>query len=192
MLFAFILISLLACQSQQETKTNIKQDTLKSDGDSLVHFKNDSTNEADYLQGPSIFDSISRGDELSIAQIRQHTMIDSIYFTGKHSDAVFMGETVYDIHNGFKGAIIVYDDRRNCIYKFLLVFDPAGKNSDYRQIKSDCDRDESADFGSLDYSILNDSIFQTIETYVPADSEKAEKKKSKWKVNDKGLIVSTR
>jgi hypothetical protein len=67
-------------------------------------------------------DSISNKDELSVEQIRSHTSIDSIWYIGRHSDAGFTGDTVFRFSGGFTGAIIEYNDRLNCMYRFLLVF----------------------------------------------------------------------
>src|SRR5579863_122866 len=97
-------------------------------------------------------DSIAEQEELSVEQIKSHTLIDSVYFTGRFSRAGFTGDTVFHFSNGFIGAIIEYDDRLVCAYKFLLIFRP----SDYRNtasgiVNSDCDKDESSAYNDRRY-----------------------------------------
>jgi hypothetical protein len=135
----------------------------------------------------SFLDSIQTKARLSNFQIQKNTLIDSIYFTDDKYRARFEGDTVFAIRGGLQGAIIQYDDRTNCLYKFLLVFDSNGHNTDYKKVFSDCDRDESSDYYSLDYKFTSDSTFQILESYMPPNAEKVTKiEKTSWVVNKEG------
>jgi hypothetical protein len=176
-LLAAVVINLLSCQPGPKQKT-------------IEHSLNKSE-----INAPSSFlDSIRNNYELLTKQIREHTIIDSFYFTGRHSDATFTGDTILPLSNNFIGAIVDYDDKSNCIYKFLLIFSPGeNKNTDYKRIYSECDRDESADYLRLDYELLNDSCFQTIESYIPKNSDSVSQvEKIKWNIDHHGLIDSSR
>jgi|GEM_PF-6300404 len=139
----------------------------------------------------SFLDSVLKKHELSLEQIKKNTTLDSLYYTGRFTDAIFTGDTVIPLYDSFKAAIIECDERRNCIYKFLLIFDSAGsRNFDHKKIYSECDRDESTDYWSTDYKFINDSSFHIIESYIPKNSDKIlERRKTKWQINQKGIIV---
>ncbi len=143
----------------------------------------------------SFLDSIAEQDDLSVEQIKSHTLIDSVYYTGMFSRAGFTGDTVFHFSNGFIGAIIAYDDRRVSNSKFLLVFRP----SDYHNTASgivytDADKDESSAYNDRRYKLLlSESMFETIETYYPRGSDKPNKiYRTKWKVTDKGAVVQVK
>jgi hypothetical protein len=147
------------------------------------------------IPNSSLFlDTITQKDELSADLIRSPTSIDSIWYSGQRSDARFTLDTVFRFSGGFTGAIIEYDDRSNCIYKFLLVF----RTSDYQNtankiIYTDCDRDESAGYNDTRYKLLNDSKFETIKSYWPPGSQKAEAVvRQKWKISGSGTIYSVK
>ena len=187
-----ILVTILfSCKSKQGTKKN---EELTRNSNIPKQAENDSmatNNSATHL---SFIDSVSQKYELSTGQIKKYTKIDSVYYTDMFSDVSFIGDTVIDFHSGLKGAIIKYDDRKSCIYKFLLIIDQTNnRNSDNKIIFTDCDHDESADYTTLRYRLLNDSTFETIETYIPAKSgNKANSTKDKdvkWKINMSGMIV---
>lgn len=142
----------------------------------------------------SFLDSIAKNYELSIAQIKTHTGIDSNWYVGRHSDAGFTGDTIFHINRKMAVGIIEYNDRLVCIYKFLLVFIPPDwKNTATKIVYTDCDRDESANYTTSRFKLLNDSTFETIETYFSANSEKPKSVEiHKWKINDSGKIYSIR
>jgi hypothetical protein len=135
-------------------------------------------------------DSIANKDELSVEQIRSYTSIDSIWYTGRRSIARFIGDTVFHFFGGFTGAIIKYDDRSNCVYRFLLVFRPPdSQNTANKIIYTDCDRDESAGYNDTRYKLLNDSMFETIKRYYPPGGQKAKSVvRQKWRISDSGTI----
>jgi hypothetical protein len=140
-------------------------------------------------------DSIAEQDELSIEQIKSHTSIDSVYYSGRFSRAGFTGDTVFHFSNGFIGAIITHDDRMVCVSKFLLIFRP----SDYRNtasgiVNTDCDKDGSSAYNKRRYKLLlSESMFETIQSYYPRGSDKPNKVyRTKWKVTDKGTVVQVK
>ena len=182
-----ISTALFSCHSSSETKP--EQANLKSDEKTFRHNPSNIVvpNNATFL------DSVSKKTELSIQQIKQHTNIDSVYFTERFSEAAFTGDTVFNFENGLKGVIVKYDDRTNCIYEFLLIF-PSGKEmcTDNKIIYTDCDRDESADYTMLRYKLLNGSIFETITTYIPAKTKIKKIEKTRWKVSSSGMIDTLR
>jgi hypothetical protein len=187
-LLVIVTVFLFSCQSQQETKAKNEKKELKPDSTLSGQQESDSA-KADATSS-SFLDSIAKKYELSIEQIRNHTFIDSVYYTGIFSDVGFSGDTVLSFRNGFKGAIINYDDRRSCIYKFLLVINPDNQISVNKIIYTDCDHDESVDYTTLRYKFLNDSIFETTETYIPAKGKTQETEKLKWKISNTGTTDS--
>ncbi len=139
----------------------------------------------------TFFDSILRKDKLSIRQIQEHTRIDSMWYTGMFVNSVFVGDTILDFSYGLKGAIITFDDKRNCIYKFLLIFSTCNNiNTDDKMISSDCDRDESTGYSALSYKILNDSMLETTERHFNGNSDSGTISVMKWKLDQKGKINS--
>ena len=134
----------------------------------------------------SFLDSVFLKYELAIGQIKRHTNFDSVYYTGYHSDAFFSGDTLLQLRNGLKGAVIIYNDGRSCLSKLLFVFNSSQDISiSSKVIYTDCDRDESSGCNYLRYVILSDSTFQTIETNLPPVSTKNQsstKTVVKWKM----------
>lgn len=193
--FVTIILLIMSCQSKQEIKKAKNNSHAKINKNLTDRSKNDSSKPSNYPLLISFIDSVSIRTQLSLEQIKKNTIIDSIYYTGILCDASFVGDTVFNFQNGFKCAIINYDDRRSCLYQFLLVFNSSGtKNLDQKIIYTDCDHDESSDYTTLRYKILNDSTFETIENYIPANSEnKSAINKTqiiKWKLNNQGLMYS--
>lgn len=186
-----VIFFIVGCHTEKGTKFEDKESNLKGD-DTLLVEKNDSLKANKQEESLTFLDSISKKYELSVHQIRSHTIIDSIYYTGMLMNTVFTGDTIVNFRNGYKGAIITYDDKRSCIYKFLLVFNPSGNlNTDNKIIYTDCDHDESADYTTVRYKLLNDAAFETIENYFPANSENIyETHTIKWSVSGVGLIDS--
>ena len=179
-----ISILFLSCNSNQQNKSKIEQMNLTND--SIANQKIDSANILSYTH--SFIDSVGNKLELSVNQIKNHTSIDSVYFTGIYSDVAFIGDTVLNFNKGFKGAIINYDDRRSCIYKFLIVLDSNEKNISNKIIYSDCDHDESSDYTTVKYKFLTDSTFETIETYIPVKNKIQKTEKFKWEIAENGII----
>jgi hypothetical protein len=136
----------------------------------------------------SFLDSIAKKYKLSHRQISAFTSVDSIWYTGENSAAGFAGDKVFHFARGFIGAIIDYDDKRNCIYKYLLLFNATDrKNTAYMKVYSDCDRDKSSSYTTLRYRLLNDSVFETTKAFTPANSDKVQSvKKYKWKISNSG------
>ncbi|OJW38560.1 MAG: hypothetical protein BGO54_21855 [Sphingobacteriales bacterium 46-32] len=139
----------------------------------------------------TFLDSISEKKELSIYQISRHLNIDSLYYTGIFSQAIFTGDTVFNFSHGIKGAIINYDDQRNCVSKFLFTFTSEGKNLDSKIIAMDCDHDESVGYSILSYKILSDSSFMSSEIYTPPGGKESDQQKrgNLWKVDADGRFV---
>jgi hypothetical protein len=178
-----VILLLYSCQSGtvREKENSVVNNNRPSDSQSPPHL----------IKETSFLDNLAGKMDLSVAQISRHLQIDSIYYTGVFADALFRGDTVFHLAHGLKGAIVSCDDRRNCIHRFLLIFDPAGKNTDSKIVAADCDRDESAGYTILSYRILNDSSFLTSERYVPpGGSALAQRGEEKvWQVNTEGRFV---
>ncbi|MET0637373.1 MAG: hypothetical protein ABWZ25_15185 [Chitinophagaceae bacterium] len=184
---------LLSCQSQEGAITIVGEMECRIDSGSSGNSKKVASIASALVAHSSFLDSITRKEKLTIDQIRKHTMLDSIYYTGVFSDVVFTGDTVFDVHNGLKGAIINYSDKMSCTYKFLLILKADNYvNISNKIIYSDCDRDESFDYTFIRFKVRNDSIFETTETYIQANSELQQTKKVKWKIRDIGLIDTSR
>ena len=171
-----------------------KSDSIGKDNLS-IHLNSDSIKARATIRQATFLDSISAKAELSVDQVRKYTKIDSIYYTGMFSDASFSGDTVFNCPNGLRIMIIDYDDRKSCIYRFLLVIVSANhQNIDNKIIYTDCDHDEGANYTTLKYRLINDSIFETIETNYAANSKskvaKDELRKFKWKISGNGQIKS--
>jgi hypothetical protein len=175
-------------EANSENGTEISQKELKDSTPQRV----DSTNGTVGQVNLSFLDSINNKYELSIEQIKRNTLIDNVYYTGMFSDARFTGDTVIDLYHGFKGAIIDYDDRLVCSRKFLVILNEANQNTDEKIVFTECDQDESSSNRTVNYKFINDSSFETIETYFPANSErlkpKPKVKKFIWRINHVGSI----
>ena len=191
MQFAGILF-LLSCQNNQETKVETRQDTTTSSVKSDTANKTVTAPAAAVSSSPFL-DSVARQDELTIDQIKTHTGIDSVYYTDYHAESVFTGDSVFKLQNGLTVAIIKYDDRRNCIYRFLLVFDATANNTSNMVVVRDCDQDESSDYTTLDYKITGNAGFETTETFIPANNAPGKKKTvQRYTIDDAGKIKKNR
>jgi hypothetical protein len=190
-LLALTLIVVTACQqgsdAAQESKSGgVSRDTIQSPMPAAVESK----------QAPLTFvDSVAGKFGLTIQQVKVHTQIPEIYYTDIYSGATFEGEKVIDLAYGYKGAILNYSDGRNCMYKFLLIMDTANnKNGSYSIIYSECDRDESAGYKTINYKFLNDSLFDITETYLPPHAGENDPGKRvtvmHYRVSRKGMIES--
>jgi len=182
-----VIIALFSCQSQQNNANKSDSQTAQIK-DTLTGQHKQEALIANPQKLGSFVDSIGKKLVLSIDQIRKHTLIDSIYFTGIFSNASFKGDTVIKRNKGYYIAIIDYDDTRMCIYRFLLVINSESINTDKKIVSTDCDRDESADYTSLNYRLMSDSSFETTETFMPAGKTQKKVEKMKWKVNKDGKI----
>ncbi|HEY5462021.1 MAG TPA: hypothetical protein VIJ95_02080 [Hanamia sp.] len=164
------IMVLLSCQTKNKSQ-KINEAIGSKYNDSLIANQRSDSAKTINTNSLSFLDSIDRKYVLSIEQIKNHTLIDSIYYTGVLSNAGFSGDTIFNFNNDFKGALIEYDDKQSCIYKFLLIFNKEEKNLSNMIVYTDCDQDESVDYQTLRYKLLNDSVFETIETYFPANSK---------------------
>jgi hypothetical protein len=151
-----ISLVLCSCINRDSQEGQVRMDTT------------DDKDKDPVLRSPSFFDSVLLKWELTHDQVMHHTGIDSIFFTGFHKEAKFSGDTIVSFVAGVKGVIINYDDRRNCLRKFIFIFLPGNSiSSDHEEIYSECDRDEGFDYFSLDYKIISDSTFRVFETLIP-------------------------
>jgi hypothetical protein len=143
--------------------------------------------------GKTFFDSVAQKKDLSLDQIKAHTTIDSIFYTGRYQEASYSGDSIIRFKDSITGAIIIYNDGSNCTKKLLLLFVPGSTiNSDYKEIKTDCDRDFSGDFYYVRYKLLGDSILETREYHIPPNKEDDYKgslwERIRWRVNNKGIF----
>jgi hypothetical protein len=178
-------ILLLASCANHETKKEIqeaaplqppaKQDSAKS-------------------QPLTFFDSVARGDDLSIAQIRMHTQIDSSRYTEPYIRAAFKGDTVFKMSNGYTAVVIRYYDGMATTEKYLLIYNHEGTFiTDNKIIFTDTDREGMMEDESEDYRFLTDTTFELIKSDIPEGSEKETKKKDgRFKINSHGIIERVR
>jgi len=176
---------LFSCHSNKETKTEKKGQYTGTDS-------NGSTVQPTSL---SFFDSIAKKYEFTAHQIKTHTIIDSFYFTDRFTEAVFSGDTIFSIRNGFTAAVFGYNDRSNCSCKFLAVFPVMARRcSDHKLIQTECDRDISSNYSYRRYRWLSDSTFETVEYLIPANKNEDDAgmvtEKIIWKVDQRGMIDS--
>ncbi|MFT3827208.1 MAG: hypothetical protein QM731_24995 [Chitinophagaceae bacterium] len=185
-----LIVFLLSCENSSESKITspvIEQPTIVTESSDAVE---------NSIKPPalkSFVDSIAAKYDLSVSQVHQYLGVDSVYYTGYHANAVFTGDSVWDIHNGFKGVVVDYDDRANCLCKFLFVLDSTGQRSiSYLQVMSSCDRDFSSDYYTTEFSLLNKSRFGIKEFhYKKEDGEdgKPEISESFYSITNGGKIV---
>jgi hypothetical protein len=190
-MLTLLIIFLAACHSSQ-TPGDRDNEPLTSEKDSLLI-----SSGIDHIAGPAataltFYDSILQKQQLSFAQIRAHTFIDSFYYTGNYNgQSTFTGDTVYVLRNNFKGVVIEHSGP-NCLKKFLLVFDAANRAVCHAEVSSECDGEEGYDYSSTGYKMIDDSTFITIETIIPANAEEKqlpnEEIKTWWKITAAGRI----
>ena len=140
----------------------------------------------------SFLDSVEKKQELSSKLISTYIEIDSASYTGYFSNASFTGDTVFHFFGGFIGAIIKYNDGKFCITKWMYLFSPEkNENTTSMEIYSDCDRDEDSEYSFLRYKFLNESSFETIESFIPANSHKVKSvERHVWKISSNGRFYS--
>jgi hypothetical protein len=149
------------------------------------------------LVSKSFLDSVEKQYDLSFQQIAKYTTIDSAYWTF-HPEASFEGDTVWNLENGIKAALINYSDALVCSHIFIAVFLPDSlRSTDVKRIREDCDRDLSYWHESLDFTLPSGSRFETLENhYPPEDDEDKYDKDSiithKWIINSRGKIDTLR
>jgi hypothetical protein len=149
------------------------------------------------LVSKSFLDSVEKQYDLSFQQIAKYTTIDSAYWTF-HPEASFEGDTVWNLENGIKAALINYSDALVCSHIFIAVFLPDSlRSTDVKRIREDCDRDLSYWHESLDFTLPSGSRFETLEKhYPPEDDEDKYDKDSiithKWIINSRGKIDTLR
>jgi hypothetical protein len=189
-LVSFLIIILLSCQSRHKPNSLDVQFRLESQPDSAGSKSQEkmSLTNQDNL---TFLDSVSKRYGLSFDQIRNHTAIDSIYNTGFRSNASFTGDTVINGPNGIKGVILEYSDEQSCRYKFLVIMNAKSSHMISNMIVyTDCDQDEGAPYTTLNYKLINDSLFQTIETNFSIGSKDSNVQKTEWKIRADGKIDS--
>jgi hypothetical protein len=185
-LLILVLLFMIACHGKEKSKEQFAPAVVQNESQApLALIQKESQARLTF------FDSILNKSELTLLQVREHLIIDSLFYTGFHSEASFVGDTIVRLRNGFTGAIIEYDDHKNCMFKFLFVFSPGDNlNTDYERIYSDCDRDGDSDYTTTRYRLLNDSLFEISENYFPEHSDEPTISKTRWLVNQKGGIDS--
>jgi hypothetical protein len=185
-LLTLVLLFMIGCHGKDKSKEQFTPAVVQNEPQAppaLIQMKP--------LTRLTFFDSILNKSELTLLQVRDHLIIDSLFYTGFHSEATFVGDTIVRLRNGFIGAIIEYDDHKNCIFKFLFVFRPGDNlNTDHEWIYSDCDRDGDSYYTTTRYKLLNDSVFEISENYFPEHSEEPTISRTRWLVNQKGGIDS--
>lgn len=180
-----LLLFLVACQSRSSTEQQ-----AEAARDSATRSAISATNA--HKPATTFFDSVLYKMDLTIAQIRLHTNIDSLYYTDLFSGASFAGDSILNFHSGITGVMLAYNDSRNCIMKFLLTYTPDKNNVDAEIVSSSCDIDESFGYSVRDFKILTDSTFATTEHHYPtADSHSPTIEESVWKIDKKGLFINT-
>lgn len=186
-LLAFLLVATMVL-----SRCKSKVSPVLEQKDSLSSSENikSQIEKVDSLFFKPFFDSISQKMPLTNEQLKKYTKIDSFYYSNRYSEATFIGDTVFSPKTDLMCCVINYDDKRNCFYKFILIFDlNLSKNTDSKKVYSDCDRDESSDYSSIKYEFINDSVFRTIESFIPKYSDTISKnERSNWKINRNGII----
>jgi hypothetical protein len=155
-----ILLLILGCKTGNEKNGSDKDSShrIVDTGFSLPHHDT-----AEHKM--TFFDSVASQFAISIDQIKNYTMIDSIYWTGVYQGGHFFGDSIYFREQKHPLLVLNYSDALVCTDLFLLVFDSSGMhNSDYRIIEMNCDADESSDHSDLSYQILNDSTIMLERT----------------------------
>jgi hypothetical protein len=182
-LLSLVLLFIIGCHGKNKSKEQFAP--------AVVQNEPQATRAMESQARLTFFDSIINKSELTLRQVREHLIIDSLFYTGFYKEATFVGDTIVRLRNGFTGAIIEYDDHKNCIFKFLFVFSPRDNlNTGHELIYSDCDRDGDSYYTTTRYKLLNDSVFEISENYFPEHSEEPAISKTRWLVNQKGGIDS--
>lgn len=144
----------------------------------------------------TFFDSVMAKMQLSHQQMLKHTIVDTGLYHTAWSDTDssripgFTGDTCYT-NVKCPIAIVYYSDAGTCGRKFLLVYRNS-KNTACQEVYTSCDDDgDDQDYSYLDYKIVNEHLFYTLETF----ENRARKLKDKiivtkhsYKIDDKGKI----
>src|SRR5262245_53996387 len=206
----FLFFTLLACNSHKDEKganlattstTTRTADSITAKNDSITTVKPTAHN---------FWDTLTMGIKLSYDQISRYTSIhsawsmDSFYidenkkFDSSFGDGLgYWADSTFIAPGGFKVAIIKHFGV-NIADQYLVVFDSAvTHNLSYIQVSEGADRDgEDSPYSSLEYKIVSNSTFETIENYDPGDADKKHwyytETTEKWKINNRGLIDSIR
>jgi hypothetical protein len=169
-LFVLILLVDIGCKENKIQNGNSEDGQLsptkkekKNDSGINFHKTHDTISRSTALV--SFFDSVESHVVLSHDQIKTHTTIDSTYWTKLLHRAVFYGDTIYFRMGKHPLVVLNYSDSVVCSYKFLLIFDSAGKiNYDYAIVDSRCDDDGGEIYTTLSYEIVNDTTILTKKT----------------------------
>lgn len=181
-----LFIGLISCGQIKKQATD---ETSLNALDSAVSDKKETTQ----VQPPALnfLDSILQKRVLLVSQIRSRTIVDSFYYT-HYPDATFEGDTVFSWAGGWNVALINYSDHLTCSKKLFLIFNAAGDiNTDFKEISSDCDKDESAGHSEVSYTIQQDSVLVTTDKYFIHSEEGAklsEVKRLFWKTDPVGRL----
>jgi len=188
------MLCLVSCQQHKKTKIETSEKNINTDTIATMPAPPGDKAEPKEPALASFIDSVANKYVLTLTQILACTKLGSIHDSEYLSSAVFTGDTVVNFGTGFKGAIIEYNDKKNCIFKFLFVFGRVDNlNTDIATIFKGCDIDQDSGGTMLDYKLLTDSTFQTIETDILPDlAENSDTKKEifNWKINGQGIIDS--
>jgi hypothetical protein len=188
-IFNYILLLLFCISCSNSSQVNNNIDTAKIGVNASSRL---SKNEKIINYKKSFFDSVLSKSYLSLTQITRHVNIDTDYIT---SESKFKGDTVFYSKSNYPIVIVdVYGP--TCGYKFILIFERDGiRNISYKLGESDCDEDESSNYSSLTYKLINDRNFYTQEK----DYERKAGHKTKvtltnvyYRINKDGKIDSLR
>ncbi len=179
----FTLVFILSCQS--------RSDSNKTDEQQVA----DSSSTVSPASTMTFYDSVLQKKDLSFEQIKARALFDSVHYTGYYSTATFAGDTLLHLRNNLTGVVIAYGSPV-CYQKFLILFNKEEKEMSRAEVYTGCDGPENEDYSSTDYRVLNDSTYETIETFRPANADEKnlpEKiTKVKWRISQNGAIVQVR
>jgi hypothetical protein len=127
--------------------------------------------------------------DLSFAQIKQHTNMDSLYYKG---NVRFVGDTVWFRNHKRPLAIVSYSDKFGS-KKFLLVFNRRGECTATLMVGMNGDIDGGFDSVILDYKIYTNYYFSTTETWTHREGktkDKITKTEQFYWITKKGNIMA--
>jgi hypothetical protein len=151
----------------------------------------------------TFFDSVAAKMDLTLTQVRQHTILDTFY-TNSLADTTkirkFMGDTIYFAHAKFPLIILKYDDGHGVDTKtFLLVYDSiTSKNTANMLVGDDGDVDYSTDDIQKNFKIISKKLFYTEEVWTQREGRAHQKtnkqttERQYYTITDNGKIEKTR
>lgn len=169
-----LCISLLVFSCLSKNRKSVNANSNEQNIDKNASMKQKKAD--DIPKKKSFLDSVLAGSDFTWGQMRSHTLLDEKYFI---RNSIFTGDTVYFRDSERPIVIIRCDDRQVCLYYYMFIFTRNGfKNTDFKMVKTGCDEEQDVSSWSLDYTIVNDSIFYLKKIY----TERAEGKEDKIKV----------